>query len=139
MESVKLLYVLQVDFSSFSFTKYLRAAALMVNGVEPVELNPNFMAELVAEGKGKGIIIYDEIGGTLEPTASFGSGKTSRSLLAVYQVSLTFLTELLAGSTLNKQHKAIFRTCVQLTSMNCFAMRVGPIGLRIQDLGQALG
>ena len=138
MEPVNLFHVLQVDFSSFSFTKYLRAAALMVNGVEPVELNPNFMAELVAAGKGKGIILYDEIGGTLEPTASFGSGKTSRSLLAVYQVSLTFLTKLFAGRTSRKQHNAIFKMCVQLSSMNCFAMRVGPIGLSIQDLGQSL-
>lgn len=79
---------LQVDFSSFGFAKYLRAAALMVNGVEPVELNPNFMEDLFKAAAGKGIIIYDEIGGTLEPTATFGNGKTSRSLLAVYQVSL---------------------------------------------------
>lgn len=57
----------------------------MVNGVEPVELNPNFMEELFKAAAGKGIIIYDEIGGTLEPTATFGNGKTSRSLLAVYQ------------------------------------------------------
>jgi hypothetical protein len=57
-----------------------------VNGVEPVELNPNFMEELIAAAAGKGIIIYDEIGGQLEPTSSFGNGKTSRSLLAVYQV-----------------------------------------------------
>ena len=34
-------------------------------------------------------MLYDEIGGTLEPTATFGSGKTSRSLLAVYQVRAT--------------------------------------------------
>lgn len=77
---------MQVDFSSFGFAKYLKAAALMVNGVEPVELNPNFMEQLVEAAEGKGIIIYDEIGGTLEPTATFGNGKTSRSLLAVYQV-----------------------------------------------------
>lgn len=75
-----------MDFSSFSFSKYLRAAALAVNGVEPVELNPKFMEELINAAKGEGIILYDEIGGTLEPTATFGSGKTSRSLLAVYQV-----------------------------------------------------
>jgi len=76
----------QVDFKTFGFTKYLRAFALLVNGVEPVELNPSFMEELIAAAGGKGIVIYDEIGGQLEPTATFGSGKTSRSLLAVYQV-----------------------------------------------------
>lgn len=79
---------LQVDFSVFGFAKYIRAIALLVNGVEPVELNPNFMEQLVESAAGKGIIIYDEIGGTLEPTATFGNGKTSRSLLAVYQVFL---------------------------------------------------
>lgn len=77
---------MQVDFSSFSFAKVLRAAALAVNGVEPVELNPKFMEELIQAAKGEGIILYDEIGGTLDPTATFGKGKTSRSLLAVYQV-----------------------------------------------------
>ena len=61
----------------------------MVNGVEPVELNPNFMEDLFKAAAGKGIIIYDEIGGTLEPTATFGNGKTSRSLLAVYQANFT--------------------------------------------------
>lgn len=75
----------KVDFKTFGFTKYLRAFALLVNGVEPVELNPSFMEELIAAAGGKGIVIYDEIGGQLEPTATFGSGKTSRSLLAVYQ------------------------------------------------------
>ena len=80
----------QVDFSTFGFAKYLRAAALLVNGVEPVELNPNFMEQLFSAAAGKGIIIYDEIGGTLEPTATFGNGKTSRSLLAVYQVGPIF-------------------------------------------------
>ena len=77
---------MQVDFSTFGFAKYLRAAALMVNGVEPVELNPNFMEQLIAGAAGTGIVIYDEIGGQLDPTSTFGSGKTSRSLLAVYQV-----------------------------------------------------
>ncbi len=41
--------------------------------------------QLVEAAGGKGIVIYDEIGGQLEPTSSFGSGKTSRSLLAVYE------------------------------------------------------
>lgn len=77
---------MQTDFSKFSFTKYLRAAALLVNGVEPVELNPRFMEDLIEAGAGKGVMLYDEIGGTLEPTATFGSGKVSRSLLATYQV-----------------------------------------------------
>lgn len=75
----------KVDFKTFGFTKYLRAVALLVNGVEPVELNPNFMEELISAAGGKGIVIYDEIGGQLEPTSTFGSGKTSRSLLAVYE------------------------------------------------------
>ena len=72
---------LSVSQNTFELQHYLSMA------LNPVELNPNFLEDLISAGKGKGIIIYDEIGGTLEPTATFGNGKTSRSLLAVYQVS----------------------------------------------------
>lgn len=79
----------KVDWSNLNFAKVLRAAALAVNGVEPVEPNPRFLEELEAAAGGKGIILYDEIGGTLQPTSTFGQGKVSRSLLAVYQARLS--------------------------------------------------
>ena len=81
--------MVQVDFSKPSFTRYLRAAALMVNGVEPVELNPDFLDNVKREAGGKGLILFCEIGGTLDPSASFGNGKVSRSLLAAYSVCIT--------------------------------------------------
>jgi hypothetical protein len=57
------------------------------NGVAPVEPNPEFLEELkaAAAGGAKGIVLADEAGGTLEPTASFQFGKPSRSLKAAHR------------------------------------------------------
>lgn len=88
-----------MDWSNISFSKVLRAAALAVNGVEPVEPNPKFLDQLVQAAGSKGVVLYDEIGGTLQPTSTFGSGKVSRSLLATYQVSLLSLRRLNVSSS----------------------------------------
>lgn len=76
----------KVNFSNFSVTGYLRAAALALNGVEPVEPNPRFSEQLLEEaGEGGKIIMACEAGGSLIPTPSFSTGKESRSLKAAYR------------------------------------------------------
>ena len=67
---------LQTDFSQFSFQRYFRAAALMANGIEAVEPNPNFMSELTAASGGKPICVMCETGGSwcTSPAAVFGCG-----------------------------------------------------------------
>ena len=61
-----------------SFAGYLRAAALMANGVTPVEQNPDFVAQLTDAGPR--VILACEAGGVLDPSSSFPFGKESRSL-----------------------------------------------------------
>ncbi|EIE20897.1 hypothetical protein COCSUDRAFT_54264 [Coccomyxa subellipsoidea C-169] len=69
-----------------SFTGLLRATALALNGVSPVEPNPAFVEDLTAAaGKGAKIILACEAGGSLVPNASFQYGKESRSLKAAYK------------------------------------------------------
>lgn len=75
-----------VDWSKPSFTKALRAAALLANGVTPVEPNPDFLDDLRTAAGGKGVILACEGGGSTESTASFQWGKASRSLTAAYRV-----------------------------------------------------
>lgn len=78
-----------VDWSKPSFTKALRAAALMANGVTPVEPNPVFLQDVRAASGGKGIILACEGGGSTDSTPSFQWGKPSRSLTAAYRVMNT--------------------------------------------------
>ncbi|BDA42451.1 probable rhodanese-like domain-containing protein 14, chloroplastic [Coccomyxa sp. Obi] len=74
------------DMGNTSFSGLLRATALALNGVTPVEPNPFFVADLVAAaGKGSKIILACEAGGSLVPNASFQYGKESRSLKAAYK------------------------------------------------------
>ena len=78
------------DFSKPSLARYLRAAVLASQGVAPVEQNEEFTAkvlELVSGtgGNRKGLLMLCEVGGSLTPTASFKTGKTSRSLQAAFR------------------------------------------------------
>jgi len=66
--------------------KALRAAALMANGVTPVEPNPDFLDDVRAAAGGKGVILACEGGGSTESTPSFQWGKASRSLTAAYRI-----------------------------------------------------
>ena len=77
---------MQTDFSKPSFSRYLKALALLANGVEPVEANPDFMEELKAAVGNKGVCFMCETGGSLVPNPSFPTGKTSRSLQATHRV-----------------------------------------------------
>lgn len=77
------------DWSKPSFTKALRAVALMANGVTPVEPNPDFIEDVKKAAGGKGVILACEGGGSTEPTPSFQWGKASRSLTAAYRVLKT--------------------------------------------------
>ncbi|KAK9835199.1 hypothetical protein WJX81_005156 [Elliptochloris bilobata] len=73
----------RVNFRKPSFAGYLRAAALMANGVTPVEQNPDFVAQLA--GAGPRVILACEAGGVLDPSSSFPFGKESRSLKAAFK------------------------------------------------------
>lgn len=76
------------DFSKPSLARYLRAAMLASQGVAPVEQNEEFVPkilELLDSGKKKGLLMLCEVGGSLEPTVSFPTGKTSRSLQAAFR------------------------------------------------------
>jgi rhodanese-related sulfurtransferase len=75
-----------VDWSKPSFTKVLRAGALLANGVTPVEPNPDFLEDVRRAADGKAIILACEGGGSTVPTPSFQWGKASRSLTAAYRV-----------------------------------------------------
>ncbi|CAK0762275.1 hypothetical protein CVIRNUC_002941 [Coccomyxa viridis] len=76
----------KVNFRNFSVSGYLRAAALALNGVTPVEPNPDFRSQLLeAAGEGGKIIMACEAGGSLIPNASFSHGKESRSLKAAWK------------------------------------------------------
>ncbi|CAL5219640.1 g1516 [Coccomyxa viridis] len=76
----------RVNFRNFSVTGYLRAAALALNGVDPVEPNPKFSEMLLQQvGEGGKLIVACEAGGSLVPNPSFVTGKESRSLKAAYK------------------------------------------------------
>ncbi|KAK9788825.1 hypothetical protein WJX73_000722 [Symbiochloris irregularis] len=75
----------QTDFSKPSFTRYLKAFALMANGVQPVEPNPDFMVQLKQASGNKAVCLMCETGGSLVPNPSFPTGKTSRSLQATHR------------------------------------------------------
>ena len=64
---------LQTDFSQFSFQRYFRAAALMANGIEAVEPNPNFMSELTAASGGKPICVMCETGSSCHSTITLAA------------------------------------------------------------------
>ena len=53
----------QTDFSKPSFARYLKALALMANGVQPVEPNPDFMVELKKAAGNKAVCLMCETGG----------------------------------------------------------------------------
>lgn len=78
-------------FQSLTWSKgplqVMKGIAYVVNGVQPVEANPDFVegVKKIAE-PGVGVIMYCEAGGTLEPSTNFMTGKTSRSLKAAYRV-----------------------------------------------------
>lgn len=74
------------DFSKPSLARYLRAAMLASQGVAPVEQNEEFVPKVLELlEKKKGLLMLCEVGGTLEPTVSFPTGKTSRSLQAAFR------------------------------------------------------
>ena len=74
------------DFSKPSLARYLRAAVLASQGVAPVEQNGEFVERVVElAAKKKGLLMLCEVGGSLDPTASFPTGKTSRSLQAAFR------------------------------------------------------
>ena len=66
---------------------FLKAAALLSNGVTPVKKNDDFMvdAKKASENGKKGLIFYCEAGGTLKPSMNFMYGKQSRSLQAMHE------------------------------------------------------
>ena len=65
---------MQVDFTKPNLGRYLRAAALFANGIEPVEQNENFLVDLKTAAGGKGVILACETGGTLQPLPNFATG-----------------------------------------------------------------
>lgn len=72
----------------------LKGVAYVVNGVQPVEANPDFVEEVKKiTDTGVGVIMYCEAGGTMQPSTNFMTGKTSRSLKAAYRVLSENLTE----------------------------------------------
>lgn len=76
------------DFSKPSLVRYLRAAMLASQGVAPVEQNEEFVDRILAlleEENKKGLLMLCEVGGSLTPTVSFPTGKTSRSLQAAFR------------------------------------------------------
>lgn len=83
----------RVNFKKPSFGGLLRAAALMANGVTPVEQNPDFVAQLaVAGGKPRPrVILACEAGGVLDPSTSFPFGKESRSLKVPLAGTLSYI------------------------------------------------
>lgn len=69
----------------------LKAALLASTGVAPIEMNPNFVADVdaalaAAGAAGKKVYTICETGGTLEPSATFATGKSSRSLQAAFKL-----------------------------------------------------
>lgn len=52
----------------------LKWALLSSQGVRPVSTNPTFAEELKEAAAGRGVILYCEAGGTLNPTQSFKQG-----------------------------------------------------------------
>lgn len=77
----------KLNWTGGNIMQAVRGVAYLVNGVQPVEQNPDFIenAKKVAES-GKGVIVYCEAGGTLLPSTNFMTGKTSRSLKAAYRI-----------------------------------------------------
>ena len=77
-----------VDWGNINPLGVLRAAALAVNGVKPVEPNPDFEANVrtASEDGKKGVILYCEAGGTMIPSTNFMRGKSSRSLKAAWKI-----------------------------------------------------
>ena len=74
------------DFSKPSLARYLRAAMLASQGVAPVEQNEDFVDKILELlNKKKGLLMLCEVGGSLAPTVSFPTGKTSRSLQAAFR------------------------------------------------------
>lgn len=47
----------RTDFSKAGPREWLKAAAYAVNGVKPVEFNPNFLEEMKERTGGKGVIL----------------------------------------------------------------------------------
>ncbi|KAK9833533.1 hypothetical protein WJX81_002543 [Elliptochloris bilobata] len=82
--AVNVEYIKRVDWSKPDFVRYLRAIGHLSNGVDPVEPNADFVEELEKASGGKGVLLMCEIGGTLQPSTSFATGKMSRSLLAAH-------------------------------------------------------
>lgn len=76
------------DFSKPSLVRYLRAALLASQGVPAVEQNEEFVDRILGllgeEGR-SGLLMLCEVGGSLTPTVSFPTGKTSRSLQAAFR------------------------------------------------------
>jgi len=79
-----------LDMSKMDMGKAVRFVFYSLNGVTPVEANPEFLAQLKAATQGgeRGIITLCEAGGTMKPSINFPIGKASRSLQAAYR-SLT--------------------------------------------------
>eukprot|EP00887_Chlorella_sp_A99_P002942 scaffold24.g2942.t1 len=69
-------------------TKIARRVAFTFFGVVGTEYNPDFLAqvEAAAPNKGTPVILYCQIGGSLEPWGSCEWGRQSRSLTAAYEL-----------------------------------------------------
>ena len=69
--------------------RLLKAGALLSQGVEPTEENPDFVAAFQAalgEANASSAVLCDAEGGTLETNENFPYGKESRALTAAYRL-----------------------------------------------------
>ena len=74
-----------------SVSMLLKAALLASMGVSPIEMCPTFAADVeavlaTAGAGGKTVFTLCETGGTLSPTVTFATGKSSRSLQAAFKL-----------------------------------------------------
>jgi rhodanese-related sulfurtransferase len=75
-----------IDKSNMDFTKFMKVVAYSFNGVQAIDQNSNFTAEVLAAAPGKKIVVCCEAGGTMRQTVNFPQGKPSRSLQAAYKL-----------------------------------------------------
>ena len=69
--------------------RLLKAGALLSQGVEPTEENPDFVTDFrvaLGEANAASAVLCDAEGGTLETNESFPYGKESRALTAIYKL-----------------------------------------------------
>lgn len=76
----------RIDMSQADFAKLMKVVAYSFNGVQPIDSNNTFTADVLAAAPGKKYILMCEAGGTMRASVNFPMGKPSRSLQAAYKL-----------------------------------------------------